>query len=143
MARFRKHVESPKFKAEDLEADAQAVSLRLDKITIAKSAPLIDPNDPTVPLLAKTLKRTRDEKNLPPITDLSPEAVAKREAAEKRRTVKAMLISVRAKKMVVKRGSRKEKFDRIKARKLEKLSGEGVTPEMLAKKAEAKRIKKE
>lgn len=103
---------------------------------------MIDPKDPSIPLLARTMKRTRDEKKLPPVTDQSPDAIAKRNAAAARRTTKAMLVAVRAKKMVIKRASRKEKFDRIKAKKIEKLSGAGVTPEEKAKKDEAKRIKK-
>jgi hypothetical protein len=103
---------------------------------------MIDPNDPSIPLLARTMKRTKDEKKLPPATDQSPDAIAKRNAAAARRTTKAMLVAVRAKKMVIQRASRKEKFERLKVKKLEKLAGAGVTPEDKAKKDEAKKLKK-
>lgn len=142
LARYSNHVNSAKFPAKDLAMDARTVSTRLDAAVLAKAAPLIAPNDPTIPLLAKTLKRTREDKALPPSTDQSPEAIAKRAAAEKRRASKAMLIAVRAKKMVVKRASRKEKFERIKNRKVEKLNGVGVTDEQKATKAAAKALKK-
>ena len=135
--RFKEHIEAKTFLPEHLAVDARAVSAALDAHLLERKERLRKPVSTLVPDTKKQAKKRQLDED----GELTPEAQLKRDEAKARKTHRAAVLAEKAKKMVVKRTSKKEKFERLKKLSAEKKALN--TPEISAKRLEITRIAKE
>ena len=135
--RFKSHIEDKTFLPEHLTVDARAISEALDNELNARKERLRKPVSTLVPDTKKQAKKRQLDEH----GELTPEAQLKRDEAKARKVHRAAVLAEKAKKMVVKRTSKKEKFDRLKKEKAEKKALN--TPEISAKRLEITRLAKE
>lgn len=135
--RFKAHIEDKTFVPAHLLVDARAVSAALDAHLLAQRIRLTKPVSTMVPDTKKQAKKRQLDEN----GELTPEAQIKRDEAKARKAHRAAVLAEKAKKMVVKRGSKKEKFERLKKLAAEKKALN--TPEISAKRLEVTRLAKE